>query len=159
MSDPAEPEAPAKRGLLANVLFAIGSIGLIGAMLGDAGAVVGRHIGFPILGSIEIVQSFVVLAASAAILIATQRNEHASVHILTERLGPNTQQILARFASLLGALFFGALAASSIWIAVEMWPGAEETEMVRIPIAALRLFWIACCVGGTLFFLRRVVKP
>ena len=58
---------------LDRVAFVVGSMGLLGAMSADALAVLGRHVGLPLLGSIEIVQACVVLVASAAMIGATLR--------------------------------------------------------------------------------------
>lgn len=75
-------------GLLTRISFALGAAGLLMGMSADAIAVLGRHVGFTLLGAIEVVQASVVLAASAAMVGATLSGAHARVHILIERLSP-----------------------------------------------------------------------
>ena len=124
-------------------------------MAADVLAVLGRHLRLPLLGSIEIVQASVVLAAAAAMLGATIARQHASVHLLTERLREPARRMLARLASLLGAVLFAVLAAGSIWVSIELWSGFERSEVLGIPIRLLRLVWCASAVAITLVFLRQ----
>ena len=56
-----------KRGLL----FYVGAAGLLAMMLVEGVAVIGRHIGVPVTGALEIVQAAIVPAACAAMLICT----------------------------------------------------------------------------------------
>ena len=134
------PESPVAR-VLTTVSFIIGSFGLLLAMGADALAVVGRHTGLPFLGSIEIVQAAVVLAAASAMVAATLSRSHATVHIVIERLSPLWRDRFERFADLLSAIFFAVLAAGSIWISAELWGARETTELVGIPLKPLRLVW------------------
>ena len=82
--DPVNPPEKTRRGLL----FYVGSAGLLCMMLVEAAAVIGRHLGMPLMGALEIVQAAIVPAACAAMLIATLRGAHAAVHLVTERLPP-----------------------------------------------------------------------
>jgi TRAP-type C4-dicarboxylate transport system permease small subunit len=128
-------------GPLARVAYALGALGLLGATLADSIAVAGRHTGLHLLGSIELVQTMVVLLASSAMLIVTIVGGHASVHMVTERLRAPTAARLARIAALLSAFVFLLFAAGSAWISVELWNGHEQTELLRIPLRWLRLLW------------------
>jgi TRAP-type transport system small permease protein len=136
--------------LLTRLSFLVGSAGLLLAMLVDAGAVVGRHLGIPLLGSIELVQSCIVALAASALVWTTMQSAHATVHVLTERLAPAARAVLQRGSELLGALFFAALSTGSIWIAVELWGEHEATDALGLPVAPLRALWCAStalCVG------------
>lgn len=115
-------------------------------MATDAVAVLGRHVGWPLLGAIEVVQACVVLAASAAMVLATLHETHARVHILTEHLPERWQARLARAANSSAALTFGVIACGSSWLLAELWFGHEETELLRIPVRWLRLFWVCASV-------------
>jgi TRAP-type C4-dicarboxylate transport system permease small subunit len=111
--------------------------------LGALAAVVGRHIGHPFLGAIELVQACVVVATSSAMVGATLSRSHATVHILLERASPRLRRGLELFAAAAGAACFGLLAAGSIWIVRDLWGGHEQTELLHLPIMPLRLFWCA----------------
>lgn len=145
-------------GALTRAAYTIGGIGLLGATAADSLAVAGRHTGLHLLGSIELVQACVVLLGGSAMLIATQVGEHASVHIVTERLAKPTAARLARIASLFSALAFILIAAGSAWVSRELWNGFERTELLHLPIRWLRAIWLvfACLISIT--FLHRAIR-
>lgn len=152
-------EAPAPKGvagIMTRISFVIGAAALLVAMSVDALAVVGRHIGVPLLGSIEIVQACVVIAASSAMVGATLARTHAEVHILTERLSLRARIALRRVSDLLSATFFAALAAGSLWLVADLWGGHERTELLHLPLLPLRLIWCASAVLMLTIFLGRV---
>lgn len=146
-------------GALGTAAYAIGSVGLLAAAATDALALAGRHLGRPFLGSIELVQAAVVIAASSAMIAATIVGAHASVHILTERLSKPAAARLARLASLLGALFFAVVVAGSAIVAAELWVGFERTELLGIPLRWLRLLWIIAAALICILFIRAATKP
>jgi TRAP-type C4-dicarboxylate transport system permease small subunit len=155
--------APASRvarmtQLLTRTSFVLGAVGLLGAMLIDAGAVLGRHIGVPLLGSIELVESCVVLMASASLVGTTLGHGHASVHILTEQLSAVGRVRMRRVSDLLSAVFFAALAIGSIMVARDLWGGDERTELLGLPLAPLRMLWCASAVGIVALFIAAAVR-
>ncbi|WP_165356257.1 TRAP transporter small permease subunit [Sphingosinicella sp. BN140058] len=157
-SDPPGAHSEAAAGPLGRTAYWIGSAGLLIATAADAIAVAGRHTGFHLLGSIEVVQASVVLIASSAMVAATIVGAHASVHILTERLRPGTARRLARGAALLGTLLFLLIAAGSAWVASDLWSGFEQTELLGIPLRWLRLLWIAAALLIAMLFLRTATR-
>jgi TRAP-type transport system small permease protein len=139
-------------------LFYLGATALLFAMSADAIAVLGRHIGLPLLGSIELVQAAMLVASSAAIVSATLAEKHAVVHLLIDRLSPNLQARMQRIHAGLCAVFFTLLAAGSIWIAYDLWGSFEESEILKIPYAPLRIISIAAVVAVALIYLRRIAR-
>ncbi|MFM5932324.1 MAG: TRAP transporter small permease subunit [Novosphingobium sp.] len=146
------------RSPMARMAYLLGGAGLLGATAVDSLAVAGRHIGLPVLGSIELVQAAVVLLASSAMLIATLVGEHASVHIVTERLPAGTAARLARGASVVCALAFTLIAIGSAWICVELWDGFERTELLHLPLRWLRLLWVVFALLTAFAFARRALR-
>ncbi len=136
------------------LVFWIGSIGLLSAAAIDGVAVLGRHIGFTVLGSIELVQVAVVLIASSAMIGATIVGAHAAVHIVTERLSPGGARTARRFADALSALTFILFAVGSAWVAADLWSGHERTELLLLPLRWFRLIWIAATVIIAVLFAR-----
>ena len=129
-----------RRDLAEIWLFYLGAAALLFAVAVDAIAVIGRHIGKPLLGSIELMQAAILIAASAAIVSATMVDKHAVVHLLIDRLSPRMRLIMGRVhAALCAWCFFIALAAGSIWIALDLRGGNEESELLHIPYAPLRV--------------------
>jgi TRAP-type C4-dicarboxylate transport system permease small subunit len=125
-------------------LFYVGSCALLGAMAVDAAAVVGRHLGIPLLGSLEIVQALILIAASSAVVSATLANKHAAVHLLINRVSAPAKLWMKRINSILGVIFLLMLAAGTAWIARDLWGEHEQSELLHIPFAPLR---IACLVA------------
>jgi TRAP-type C4-dicarboxylate transport system permease small subunit len=120
-------------------IFYVGATALLAAMGIDTLAVIGRHSGVSLLGSIELVQAAMLLASSAALVAATLQRQHASVHLLIDRLPPRLRRVAAVFGLLLSGVFFLCLAGGSMWIASDMWGAREASDLLKIPYAPLRL--------------------
>ncbi len=118
----------------------LGSVAILVAMVCDASAVVGRHIGIPLLGSIEIVQCAVSVAGASAIAATAQLNLHAAIRVLTDRLPANIQLGGLFITDSLAAIFFAALAFGCGWIAWDLRSGAEATDLLAVPLQPFRLF-------------------
>jgi TRAP-type transport system small permease protein len=139
-------------------LFYLGAAGLVVAIGADGLAVAGRHLGIPLLGSIEVMQAAILLAASAAIVLATAARRHAVVHLLIDRLSPQSRQSMERVHAGLSAVFFIALEVGSIWIAIDLRDGHEQSELLRIPYAPLRVVSIVAVLAVAAIYLRRVFE-
>ena len=148
-------EAPKTHSAPIRLLVILGGGALMAAMATDFIAVIGRHIGWPLLGSIELVQAFVLVSASAAIVAATLAGSHAVVHLVVDRASPCVRDVLIRSSRLLAALFFAAIIAGSVWIASDMWGAHEQSELLGVPLAPLRIISIVCSIATALIFLRQ----
>jgi TRAP-type C4-dicarboxylate transport system permease small subunit len=151
-------EGKGQQGPLTRMAYLLGGTGLLAATAADSLAVTGRHTGFQVLGSIELVQASVVLLAVSAMLVATITGNHAAVHIVTNRLAPSRTTMLRRIAAFISGLVFLALAAGSAWILIELWNGHEQTELIKIPMRWLRLLWTVFALLVAIQFFRRGFK-
>jgi TRAP-type transport system small permease protein len=142
---------------LTRIAFAIGSLGLLGAMSVDFAAVIGRRSGVPLLGSIELSEVCIVCMASASLLGVTLDRGHASVHLLTERLNEGPKHAFARASDALSAVFFAFILGGSGWLAFELWNGAEQSELLGVPIVPLRVIFCASLSGIAICFLVRAI--
>ncbi len=133
-------------GWVARTLLATGSIGLLGALLTDGLAVIGRHSGMAFHGSIELVQAFITLGSASAIAYASLGAAHATVDLLFDRFPKWAQELAHRVTAALNFLFVAALVAGSVWIAAEYWDAGERTELLGIEVRWMRLFWIVCAI-------------
>lgn len=160
MPPPTAPRpAPVPRlRLLRLAAYAPGMLGLALAAGSDGIAVVGRHIGLHLLGSIELTEAAIVLLSTSAMLVATLEAHHASVHMLTSRLSPPHAARLARVAALLCALLFALLALGTWQLNAELWNGFEQTEMLHIPLRWLRGLWLVVTVVMAALFAARAIK-
>lgn len=126
--------------MVRKAIILIGGVALLGATATDGVAVIGRHIGLPLRGSIELVQLFVLIAGSLALLVATADQAHAKVHLVVDRMGDAGKSALARLSGLLGAVFFAGLLAGSLWLMADLWSGHEQSELLGISWRMMRLF-------------------
>jgi TRAP-type transport system small permease protein len=150
-----ERDRPVARG----PLFYVGAIGLLLAMSVEAVAVLGRHIGVPFFGALELIQTAILLTASAAMVSTTISNTHARVTLLTERIGPGARAVLNRLSALLSAAFFCGLAAGALWLAVDSWNEYEQSELLHIPFRPLRVISFAAMIAIAVLFVIDVFKP
>ena len=116
-----------------------GGAALLAAMTIDTFAVIGRNIGMPVIGSIELVQAAILVSGTIALALATLANLHARVRLVTDRIVGRPRALLDRLSRLATALFFLALAWGSIWLAADLWPGHEKSELLGVPWRVLRL--------------------
>lgn len=137
-------------------LFYLGATALLFAMSVETIAVLGRHLDLPLWGSIEMVRAAILVASSSAILSATLARKHVRVRILMDRLKGRSGIWLQRIQDVFSALFFCVLTAGSIWIFLDLWNGNEESEVLHIPYAPLRIICIISMLLVMVSFLRRI---
>lgn len=134
-------------------IVCLGGGALLLAMAIDALAVVGRWIGVPLIGSIEMVKATVCLSACAAMIVATLVKRHAHVHFLTDRIPKRFAGLFDGFSGVASACFFAAVAAGSGWLLIDSWGAFEESEILHIPYVPLRTLASATALGVSVLFL------
>lgn len=139
-------------------LFYIGAAGLLTVMSVETLSVIGRHLGWPLLGALELIQASILVAACAAMVSATATDAHASVHLVIDRLSPRVRTALLRLAALLSALFFAGLFAGSLWLTRDFWRAHEQSELLGIPFRPLRVIVTLAAGAITLLFLQRAAR-
>lgn len=125
-----------------------GGAALIAATAIDTLAVIGRNVGLPVVGSIELVQAAVLVSGIFGLIFATAGDDHAHVRILTDRLG-RWRSSAAVVGPLSMALFFAALLFGSVWLAADLWDGHERSEVLGVSWRVLRLIanlGLAACI-------------
>ena len=127
------------RQRLRDLLVWIAGGALFVAVAVDTLAMIGRQIRIPLIGSIEIVEAVVLLAASGGLIIATLDHAHARVKLLLERMPARWRHGCYRLHALAAVLLFAGLLAGSLWIAMDLWSGYEESELLGIPYRPLRI--------------------
>lgn len=139
-------------------LFYLGAVGLLAVMTIETISVIGRHIGRPLLGALELIQASILLAACAAMVSATATRAHASVHLVVDRLSPRPRSGLLRLAALLSAVFFAGLFAGSLWLVLDFWDAHEHSELLGIPFRPLRLVVSGAAGAIAVVFAQRAVR-
>jgi TRAP-type C4-dicarboxylate transport system permease small subunit len=151
-------EDSGRSGRAVRSLVAVGGFALLTAMMTDTLAVIGRHTGIPLIGSIEVVQAAVLVAGSAGLVLATLAKSHAAVRLVLDHVTSRARARLVCVNRLLGAVFFAALLAGSIWIAVDLWSSQEESELLKIPFRPLRLATVLALAALVFAFLRQALE-
>jgi TRAP-type transport system small permease protein len=143
--------------LLRNTMIWVGGAALLAATAIDTLAVIGRQVGLPLRGSIELIQAAVLVAGGLALVAATAVDQHARVHLVVERLETRKRLVLDRASDLLTALFFACLLAGSVWLSLDLWNSHELSEIVGVPWRWLRVIANLCLVAVVVLALRHVV--
>ena len=132
----------------------IGGAALLGAMATEAIAVIGRHIGMPLHGSIELVQAAVLVSGTVAMIVATLLHAHATVHVLVDHMSGRLREVLGQINRIVAALYILALLAGTVWITVDLWKGHEMSELLGVPYRPLRIVLALGLAAVALLFLR-----
>lgn len=122
--------------------FAILGATVIGLLaLGIVGDVIGRQIGTPIVGIVEIAAQSVVLAAFLTIPYVMRRGSHIRATVLVSRLPKLVQKALEVLGYLVGIAIFALLAYSAYGnFLTDFTEGAFEGEgALRVPTWPTRL--------------------
>lgn len=125
---------------LRSIMVWIGGAALLAATAVDTFAVIGRQIGWPLRGSIELVQAAVLVAGSIALIAATLADRHAKVQLVVDRLSPQMRHHVGRFCELMTALFLLCVLAGSAWLSFDLWASNELSEIIGVPWRWMRLF-------------------
>jgi TRAP-type C4-dicarboxylate transport system permease small subunit len=139
-------------------LFYIGAGTLLFATFVETFAVIGRHVGIPLVGALELMQASILLLSCTAMVAATLNQSHASVTLVVSRVGPTWQRLLNIFSCVLSAVFFMAIAAGSLWVLAESWHDHEASELLRIPFRPLRIISVLAAVAIAIIFLRDMFR-
>ena len=149
---------PPTTSLVVRFLVILGGGALLFAMAVDAIAVAGRHLGLPLLGSIELVQASVLVSAAMAMIVATIGRTHAVVHLVVDRVSRVRRRQMLWVNALLSALLFGAFLVGSAWLCWEMWSHYEQSDVLRVPFRPLRVTLVLSCAALAAIFFYQAIK-
>ena len=130
----------------------LGGVALITATLVNTLGVIGRRIGVPLHGAIDIVQVCVLIAGGLALMLATGWGAHARIRLILDRLAPGPRAIGLRVCDLLAAVAFAALGVGSAWLVADLWNAHESSEILKVSWQPLRLYATAVLAVVALLF-------
>lgn len=130
---------------------------LVAAALINFLSVIGRHVGLPFKGSIELVQVGILIAGALSLIAATAARSHARVRLVLDRLAPAPRNLVQRGCTLLAILFYLALLTGSVWLAIDLWDAQEVSEIIGVPWRSMRLFLNLALVTILVLLLRQLV--
>lgn len=146
------------RARLRSWLVWIAGGALLCAAAVDTLAMMGRQLRMPFIGSIELVEAAVLVAAAGALVIATLDGMHARVNLIIDRLSPAWRARVEALHSLTAAVLHAALLAGTVIIAADLWSAHEESELLGIPYRPLRIVTAACLAFLLALAVRRLVR-
>lgn len=135
------------------LLIACGGALMLVAVAVELLAVLGRLVGLPLPGSIELVQIAVTISGTCALLVATLHGSHARVRLVLDHLSATWLRVMNRANALCSAVFFLMFCAGSTWLMLDLWNGFEESEIWFVPYRPLRLWVILGTLAVALVFL------
>ena len=140
--------------MLSHGLAVVGGCAVLVMMLHVSADVLSKYLlNRPIVGTLEIVSHYYMVAAIFLPLAAIERGRgHIFVELFTIRLGRQTTFALDAFASLLSALFVGAIAWMSTIEAIRRTKSGEMVDAVYYQIIVWPTRWMVP-VGTALFAL------
>lgn len=141
-----------------NAAILVGGLALLAATAIDTLAVIGRNVGLPLTGSIELMQAAVLVSGAIGLVIATVEQSHARVRLLVDKLSPRWRALADRLSNLLTLIFFLALLTGSVWLAADLWDAHEQSEWLGVPWRILRLFANICLFAVCILMLFRIVR-
>lgn len=150
---------PPPRRPVEDALSWIAALALLTTVLLDTAAVVLRQFGRSLPGSTEVVQFAIVPATSIALLVTTLLRRHATVHVITDRLGPRLRAITDRLAHAALLLLCLLLAAASVWLLADSWHEPERSDLLGLPLTPLRITWLCALLGAAGLSAWRLVRP
>jgi TRAP-type C4-dicarboxylate transport system permease small subunit len=136
----------------------LGGLALLAATIIDTLAVIGRSVGLAQHGSIELIQTAVLVAGALALVAATLAQNHARVHLVIDRLPKHVKAIAIRVSALLMALFFAGLFAGSFWISLDLWSSHEVSELIGVPWRWLRAFANVSLAAAVVILVRQGLR-
>lgn len=143
--------------LLRDTMIWTGGAALLAATAIDTLAVVGRQVGLPLRGSIELIQAAILVAGGLALIAATAVDQHARIRLIVDRLG-RSRDWIDRASHVLTALFFACLLAGSVWLSADLWNSHERSEIAGVPWRWLRLFANFCFAVVLVLLLREAAR-
>ena len=110
-----------------------GGAALLAATLLDVLGMLGRHLGVPLHGVIELIQPAVLYAGCIGLLLASLAGRHATVNLLADRLPARGKAMAALLEDIATVVFMAALLAGSVILALDLWSGHEVGELTGVP--------------------------
>jgi len=142
---------------LSNILKKTGGFLLVGMMALTCADVIGRMLGHPILGAVELVIAMATLAIGMGLPFTQQNNGHVGVEILVRLFSDRTQTIIELCTSALSFLLFGIVTWRMVVYARTLQHTGEETVNLAMPLFIFIYALSFCLLVFSLTILRDVI--
>jgi len=138
---------------LALGLLLLGTVGMLASMLLGVADVVGtKFLDYPVPGTLEFIESTMVLIVFGALAYAQERRAHIRVELLYGHVGPRGQSFMEAVTHVLAFAFFALLVWQGIGELRYSWEIREATMgTIRFPLYPARFLLV---LGAALLLLR-----
>ena len=116
-----------------NKLKAAGAVSLMGMTLLTCADVVGRYLGHPILGSIEIVGFLATLTAALSLPYTHKMKGHIGVDLFVQKFSHQTQRIIDIFTGIFSFLLFAVVTWRMAVYAYTIQKSGEVSMNLQLP--------------------------
>ena len=136
----------------------IGAACLVGMMFLTCADVVGRALGHPIFGSVEIVGFMATLAVVMAMPYTHQAQGHIGVEILVRLLSEKTQTIIDMCTGIISLILFAIISWRMAVYARTMQDSGEVSMNLELPEHVIIYLTAFCLVVFTLIILKDIIN-
>ena len=143
---------------LREFLKALGAICLMGMTLLTCADVVGRYLGHPIFGSVEIVGFFAILAVALALPHTHEMKGHIGVELLVRTFEEKTQTIIGLTTNVVACLLFAIVTWRMTLYAGTIRRSGEVSMNLEFPVHVIIYFTAFCFLIFTLTIIEEIVK-
>ena len=145
-------------GRFRNFLKFLGGVCLMGMTLLTCADVVGRYLGHPILGSVEIVGFMATLTAALALPYTHEARGHAGVEILVRLLSARTQAIIELCTHAVSLLLFAVVTWRMAIYAATIHRSGEVSMNLEFPMHSIIFLTAFCFLVLSLTILEDVIN-
>jgi TRAP-type C4-dicarboxylate transport system permease small subunit len=121
-------------------------------------AVLGRTFRFVIPGTLDLVETWIVIGIAFSLLKAEMRDHHTRADLLTKKMGRRTRAWVESVNTALSCFVWIVIASGSVKLTREKWVNGEETDFLRFPIPPFRTIWTLACVLLCVLLAIKVVR-
>jgi len=143
---------------LRSLLKVAGAAALAGMMLLTCADVIGRYLGKPIFGSVEIVGFLATLTAALALPYAHAMKSHIGVEILVQKLSPKLQTAIELCTNTVALAFFGIVTWRMYVYANTFRESGEVSMNLEFPEHVIIYLTALCFLIFALTILEDIVK-
>jgi TRAP-type C4-dicarboxylate transport system permease small subunit len=121
-------------------------------------AVLARTFRFVVPGTLDLVETWIVIGIAFSLLKAEMRDHHTRADLLTKRMGRRTRAWVEAVNTALSCFVWMVIAWGSIKLTHEKWVNGEKTDFLGLPIPPFRTIWTLACVLLCVLLAIKVVR-
>ncbi len=122
----------------------VGLCGLIIMVTITVANVVGRIFGFPVPGTLEMIEFLGAITISAVLAYTTVMEGHVAVDLVVGRFPVKAQRAVGFLSGIIGSLMMLLIGYKTVIIGMRAWADGGKSDILKIPSTPI-LFFVALC--------------